>query len=401
MIKMVKVPVAIEDEDKKNRNEKYRIVRAMLKEAQTLGNKAIRILAGLDSGVFSTDLAEDGKPTPVDTFVYRKVKEGRKLLSSQSMASLLRNYVRPMHKAARKKNSIPSIRNPVMPVISRGTKILQKENQFEIIPPGLNKLTEAGFISFVSRFSHKDKGSISIVKNLMESKYKLKDSLLVEKDRLLFFLLAYEPPKIVTAPEKEKKCVAVLTREIPITCTTGQNKPRKFIGNSSDILAAKAGFRQRRFREMKRQGLKTRSVNWVVTAKEKKWTDAICHQLARQLINFCLGEKCGTLVLNQEGKCSVPASSLVPKIMDKAKQNGITVIENTAKWPKKNTCPNCGNEEGLEKHKRSNYKCTKCGHWFNSDEVFAKKIYESKQENEKNEKNDADELEQTPNGDIV
>ncbi len=378
-IKMVKVPVAIEDEDKKTRDEKYKIVRAMLKEAQALGNKGIKILAGLDSEVFSTDLGEDGKPTAIDTFVYRKVKEGRKLLSSQSMASLLRNYVRPMYKTARKKNSIPSIRNPVMPIISTGTRILQKEKQFEIIPPGFNKLTEAGSISFVSRFSYKDKGSYSIVQNLMEGKYKLKDSLLIEKDRFMYFLLAYEPPKTVTAPEKERKCVAVLTSEIPITCVLGQNKSRKFIGNSDDIFAAKAGFRQRRFRDMKRQGLKTRSVHWELTDREKKWTGAICHQLARQLINFCLKEKCGTLVVNQEGKCAVPASSLIPKIMDKAKQNGIIVVENVMKWPKKVACPDCGNEEGLEKRKRSNYKCPKCECYFSSDELFANKIYEAEE----------------------
>jgi len=100
-----------------------------MQEAQFLGNACIRYAIAFNSGLVpQEDDSKKGKPVPVDTRIYRLLTVKRKYLPSGMLATLARNHAAKMFKTANKdawagRKSLPTIRNPLLPVRHTGTTI--------------------------------------------------------------------------------------------------------------------------------------------------------------------------------------------------------------------------------------------------------------------------------------
>ena len=218
--KVVKIPVRIIDEDKKISNVKYRALCELMREAQYLGNMAIRYgIAMKLKNLVPPEFKEDGKVKPLDSRIYDVLMTKRKYLDASIVATLGRNHALKILNRIDKdawagRKSLPTFKSLFIPFRHQCTKIYEAEingnKQFIITPQGFGgkwlsddlvkkvsdgKITgipnEVKKLVFISMFSWKHKGSLEIISRVVSGEYKLRDSQIQKKTKncLFFFLI--------------------------------------------------------------------------------------------------------------------------------------------------------------------------------------------------------------------
>lgn len=414
VVRVVKVPVSIMEDDEKIRRMKYRALDKVMYESQYLGNTAIRMCVALGMKELTpTEIdSETGKEVSLDTRIYRLISPKRKLLNSGSLSSMLRNYAAKLYRTSNKdawagRKSIPTIRNPFVYIRHQGTKIVAldgKTVQFQITPSGFNGqwipdtliseisdlepscvLPNQRTLVLKSVFSWKDKGSADIVSRVISGEYKMCDSQITKENGRLFFALSFRKPVIEAQLDPNKVCGVDLGVVIPAVCALAKGKERAYLGNGDDVWAARSRFRSLRRREQSRNGLYDLSNNWNRSESEDRWIQNYYHCLTREIVKFCLKNGCGVVHVedlsslrskqqdNEYRRLMWVPSKLVTMLGHKVDEYGISMViinpRNTSR-----RCPECDHIDKGNRVSQSQFVCQKCGYKDNADYVGARNI---------------------------
>jgi IS605 OrfB family transposase len=398
---VVRIPLRIVEDDAKIRSLKYRVLREMMREAQYLGNMAIRyaIAFGLEGMPQEID-PKKKKPVPLDTRIYRILAAKRKLLSAGTVASIGRNHAAKMYRTSNRdawagRKSLPTFRSAFLPFRHQGASIaevtLGREKQFSLTVPGFKNIlsddvlkTVAGKvpppelppdkrgIALESCFSWKDQGAVEIVARVVSGEYSFGDSQLQLDDRGLMAFLVYRFDHEKQKLDPARVCGVDLGVVIPAVCALSDGPARQFLGDGGDVHAARSKFRAQRRRRQRRMGMISRSVKWEMSEAEKNWIQTYYHGLTRGVIRFCLRHGCGTI--HVEDLTRLRGSDLeseyrrlmwIPStffnlLAYKAKLEGIEIIRvnprNTSR-----RCSECGHIAKENRRSQSQFVCVKCG----------------------------------------
>ncbi len=184
----------------------------------------------------------------------------------------------------------------------------------------------------------------SLLKNVMNGKTKLCTSQIQLKKGKIFMLGVFEIEKTENLLKPERIAEAALSIEFPVTVKTAKSKLQ--IGSKEEFLYRRLAIQAARKRTQ--QGIryaksgkgykrKTKAVDRF-RERERNYIDNRLHVYSRQLIDFCIKQQAGTLVLiNQEKKMAVAKEEefvlrnwsyygLIEKIKYKAEMAGIEII---------------------------------------------------------------------------
>jgi hypothetical protein len=179
------------------------------------------------------------KQVPLDTRIYRTLKDERKYLDAATYATLTRSAANVLKKSDKDawagRKSLPTYRALFVPFRHQGTKISEiidnKNIQFVIEPPfGKNWLSDELVkdlkssysvsesqrkLKLVSCFSWKDAGAVEIIKRIVAGEYLFTDSQIKRKDKDLFIFLTYKLKVVQAELDPEKICGVDLGYSIP------------------------------------------------------------------------------------------------------------------------------------------------------------------------------------------
>lgn len=406
--KVVKVPVRINEPDDAIRTIKYRAVDVILNEARYLGNMAIRYYVAFRLKEIPAEVdTKSGKTVPIDTRVYRILAKERKFLPSACLATLARNFAATRVKTDDReawagKKSLPTFREKFFPFRHTGTTLVEVEEsgatQFVISPDGfksvawlsdelvdevkkdldINMVSHQRPLELISTFSWKDHGSVEIVKRICSSKYKLADSMLkrTKSGLMAFLIFKHEAEQPVLDPGTI--CGVDLGVVVPAVCAMNNSPKRAYLGDGSDVWAARSKFRAQRKREQKRRGLYSMSKKWKRSQKEDNWIHTYYHTLTRGVIKFCIQNGCGIIQMedlsilrskdreNEYQRLMWMPSKFYELLSYKASEQGIEVIKinprNTSR-----RCSACGHIAKDNRSEQAKFLCKKCGFKANAD----------------------------------
>ena len=399
--KTVKVPVRLADSNEKIRKTKYKALDKVMREAKYLGNMAIRYAIAFSLKNIPDEInPETGEEVPIDTRIYRILSEERRYLPSACTSTLGRNYAGKLFRNSDRdawagKKSLPAYKSNFLPFRHNGTKlnnlVQNGIEQFTIVPDGFSGkwltdelIIESGGtpkefkkenkkLTFVSNFSWKDKGSAEVVKKICVGKYKLKDSIVKKtyKNMIMFFLTySFEKDKTILDPKKV--CGIDLGVVVPAVCAVNFGPQREYIGQREDVWAARSKFRAQRRREQKRAGLYSKTKQWKRSNKENNWIHTTYHTYTRQAINFCLNNKCRTIIVedlsdlrkddskNEYKRIMWIPSKFQTMLQYKADELGIKVLKIPPQYTSLR-CSACGNISKKNRISQSKFLCEKCG----------------------------------------
>lgn len=405
--KVVKVPVALADDDAALRLLKYRALDDLMSEARYLGNMAIRYsLAFRLHGIAKVD-PRTGKDAAPDTIIYGILAKERKFLSAAVIATLARNFAGKMVRTVDRdawagRKSLPTFRALFIPFRHQDTKIeetpVKGVRQFAIAPAGFADFPHADLIAkhtkgvkekhaefdpasiapeqrrlrLLSRFSWKDDGAAEVVARIQRGEYKLCDSQLRKDDGELMLFLTYKftPPPVKLDPAKV--CGVDLGVVIPAVCALNDGPQRANLGNGADVWAARSKFRAERRRAQRRLGLYTRSQQWQRSEKEDRWIQTYYHALTRGVIKFCLQHGCGTIHMedlealragqqeDEYQRLMWMPSKFHTLLAYKAKELGIEIIKINPRNSSRR-CSACGHTQKENRPEQNKFICLKCG----------------------------------------
>ena len=86
LIKTIKVPLTIVEDDKELKNDKFEYVRKALWETVKIANHAVKIFNAIECELVDMDMA-------FTTFAYQECCKIREFVSSESVAGLTNNYI--------------------------------------------------------------------------------------------------------------------------------------------------------------------------------------------------------------------------------------------------------------------------------------------------------------------
>lgn len=429
MIKTVNVPVVIDGTEDEVRLVKYKAMDIILREAKYLGNKAIRFCIAYDLSVGKervfqpTD--EEGNTVAIATATYRHLAKERRFLPAGSMASLSNNYASKMYRAHNKlawrgEKSLPTYRNPILPIRHAGTKITaaasDDEKQFLIVPDGFSSggwlsdelLKEAECKAEIAKgdkplvfrtvFSWKDAGSIAILERVISGEYTVKDSTLRKawkfdkasgkKKPRFFFAMVYEIPDSKVVLDKSIVCGVDLGVMIPVYAALSNSPKRMSYGSFEDVWAARSKFRAQRRRKQARLGMRSKRTDYEMSEAERNWVNNFYHGATRSIIKFALQNNCGTIHIedltalrtrelaedNSDRQRVVWVPSKLAQMLDyKCKEFGIDLVKinprNTSR-----RCSSCGHIDKASRVSQSKYICVNCGEEMNADYNAARNI---------------------------
>lgn len=413
MVRVVKVPVRVDDPSDQVRLLKYAALDELMNEARYLGNMAIRysIAYGL-KGIPKVD-PRTGEPAAPDTIIYGILAGEKKYLPSAIIATLARNFAAKLVRTNNRdawagKKSLPTYRNPFIPFRHQGSSITESadpgDKQFVICPGGMSSgkwITEdliasslaklikrkklpadtsaASFekcdrsLRLRSTFSWKDKGAAEIVHKIAAGEYTLCDSMIQRsREGDLMCLLIYRAKREHMPLDPAKVCGVDLGVVIPAVCATNTGPERLYIGNGEEVWAARSMFRAQRRRSQRVAGIYSKTRQWERSEKEDRWIHTYYHALTRQIINFCLKQGCGTLhiedlaALRRDDAESefrrlmwVP-SKIASMLEYKCKDAGITLVMVNPRNSSRR-CANCGHTAKENRRSQRDFVCQKCG----------------------------------------
>jgi hypothetical protein len=408
--KTIKVPLVINEDNKEIRDLKYRALSRAMGETRYLANKAIRYLIAYGLKDIPKALKPDGKEMHPDTRVYQLLKEERKYLNSVCYAAALRKASQVLNTTNRDawagKKSLPGFTSLFLAFRAGSAKIEKIESrrgdvQFKVTP-GLGErwLTDQLIadlnedknkrksknesvcsiedaqrgMSFISCFSHKDRGALEVIQRIVSGEYLFSDSIIkkIEKhdsrDRKttkFMAFISYKHKIVAEILDIEKVCGVVLGATTPAICMTNLSSQRFIIGDGYDVMAAKAMFRAQRRRKQRRLGHYTKSTKWERSKTEKNWVDTYCHALTRQIIKYCIQNGCGTLRFAEVGTFT-PIISAPYKVKSmlayKAAEKGIAMeICETEIGGKCSSCGHVGSDDESHVISKNSFECGKCG----------------------------------------
>lgn len=399
-IKVIKVPIVIDEPDKILRDIKYKAFNEVMAEARYLGNLAIRyaIAYGLEKIQKEVD-QESGELVPIDTAIYRHLGEKRKFLAAANMATLARNFAVKLYRNTNKdawsgRKSLPTYKSSFVPIRSTGTKISAVERngtkQFMIVPQGFisewlsdelvakvhpGKVTVEKArqkLSLVSCFSWKNHGAVEVMQRIVSGEYKLADSQIQRGNKGLVAFLSYKFDSAPPALDPNRVCGIDLGVVIPAVCAVNDSPKRAFLGDGKDVWAARSKFRAQRRRQQSKDGLYTKTKNWQRSEKEDNWIQTYYHALTRQVIKFCLQNGCGKIHMEdlstlrkEEVKSEFKRLLWVPSkfydlLLYKAKELGIEIIKTNPRNTSKR-CSECGHISKANRKTQKDFVCEKCG----------------------------------------
>lgn len=410
MIKTVKVPIRIQEDNESIRKIKYRALDKIMSEARYLGNMAIRYAIAYNLKNIYENLEEK---LSLDTRIYRILIKERTYLESGVIATLSRNFAIKLFKNSNKdawtgKKSLPTYKSLFCP-IRNTTKIKKDDQQFIISPAGFGgkwlsddliekvckqlKLENPEInrkdkkLNFISYFSWKDDGSKSIVNRIFSGEYKLCDSQFqkTKKGLMLYLSYKFEPERVLL--DANKVCGVDLGYSVPAVCAVNFGPQRFFIGDGGDIWAARSKFRSQRRRQQRRLGLYSKTKKWIQSDKEINWIRTYYHALTKKIINFALQNNCGKIYIedlstlrkkemeesNEYKKLIWVPSKFRELLSYKAAEAGIELVlinpRNTSR-----RCSKCGYISKENRKSQKDFICQQCGCKINADYNGARNI---------------------------
>jgi len=400
MIKVVKVPVRITEENEELRKVKYRALYKVMDEARYLGNMAIRYAIAFSLKDVPKEQDEHGKQIPLDTKIYRILTKERRHLDAGTVATLERNFASKLFRNSNKdawagRTSIPTYTSAFVPFRHQGTTVRQTEGneakQFIIEPAGfkgkwlsdklisevsdksdINPDDEERKLGLISIFSWKDRGSLEVVSKIASGEYRLSDSQIQRghKGLMVYLTYSFEPVKPQLNPDKI--CGAQLGAFVPAVCAVNFGPQRTYIGKGEDVWAAQSKFRSVRRRRQSREGLYSKTKAYEHCEKEKNWIHTYYHALTRQVIKFCLQHGCGTIQVEDLNKVhekdreseSRSLLRIPSKFNDfleyKAKEQGISIVKVNPRNTRRRCCE-CGHISKENRKSQSQFVCEDCG----------------------------------------
>lgn len=339
--KVVKIPVRILDESDEIRTIKYKALDEILYESRYLANKGVQFLAALKLKKADGERLipfvvneKTGKYMSTSGRLYSMLTPMRKHLPSQALSAMCRFYVEKEYKIAMKngvnigERHLPAFKSMFVPIHAHGTEIVASEDgQFVIYPEGFQSAKwlsdslidevseikedskdsvdiprESRPLAFVSTFSWKDKGSRAIVSRVISGEYSLCDSQIAKnpdapKGKQWFVLISYKFNPVQQKLDPNRVCGVDMGVSTPAVCAVNFGPQRAYLGQGSDVLAARAKFRARRRSSQRRKGLRSKSVQWKPSKEEQNFIDTYYHLISRRIIQFCIQHGCGTLHL--------------------------------------------------------------------------------------------------------
>jgi IS605 OrfB family transposase len=403
-VKVVKVPVRIEEPDEEIRRLKYRALNRIMDESRFLGNMALRYYVAYRLPEVPKPVnPETGESIGVDKAIYNILQREKKHLPAGSLATLAYNHAKSRFSTDNRdawagRKSLPTYRSRFLIIRKQGTGISEVEVegnvQFAFKPSGfvdgswlsdglikevtlkdeeaLDPVKENRRLRLVSTFSWKDSGAREIVSRIVSGEYTMSDSQLIRRNKDLFFFLTYKFEPEQTELDPAKVCGVDLGVVIPAVCALKDGPQRAYLGDGGDVWAARSKFRAQRRREQRRKGLYSKSRKWMRSAKEDNWIHTYYHALTREVIKFCLQHGCGTIhmedltklrqrdVLSEYRRLMWVPSKFHEQLAYKAAEAGIEIIRinprNTSK-----RCSQCGHISRGNRRNQAHFVCEECG----------------------------------------
>jgi hypothetical protein len=400
IIKTVKVPARIAEENDELRKIKYRALFKVMDEVRYLGNMAIRYAIAFSLKDVPKERNEQGKQLPLDTRIYRILIKEKRHLDSGTVATLERNFASKLFRSLNKeawagRKGLPTYTSTFVPFRHQGTTIKEFKKcgstQFIIEPAGfrgkwlsdqlisevsdpsgINPSNEQRKLSLISSFSWKDRGSLEVVSRIAAGEYRLSDSQIQRGTKGLMVYLTYSFEPIKPQLNPDRICGVNLGSVSPAVCAVNFGAQRMYIGKGEDVWAARSKFRSQRRRRQSRRGLYSKRKTYGQLKKEKDWINTYYHALTRQVIRFCIRHGCGTIQIRDVAKFSEKAAECefrsllsIPSKFDqlleyKAKEQGIRILKvNDRNTDQK--CTECGHISCKNRKSQFQFVCEQCG----------------------------------------
>lgn len=409
--RVIKIPVRILEEDEDLRIRKYKALDEMMREARYLGNMAIRYAIAFKLDGIPKEIDEKkGTPVHLDTRIYRILTQKKRWLNASTVATLSRNFALKVLKSIDKdawegKKSLPTYRSLFVPFRHQGsalTAFMENDRTQFLIEPSFGRewLSDEMAIALqkdtpiadkqrrlvlASCLSQKDQCAREIIQRIATGQYPMGDSQIKLSGRNLTVLLTYKMKQVRPELDPERVCGVSLGVYVPAVCAVNFGPQRLFIGNGSEIWAARSKFRAERRRKERGLGADTGATRGVRSEKEERWMHTYCHALTRQVIRFCLEHGCGRIQMEAPemprrggswnyGVHLVSSPSKFCALLDyKAQESGIRIVKihpgNSAC-----RCSRCGHRTKADRNTEPLFACVLCGRRVNADYNAARNI---------------------------
>jgi IS605 OrfB family transposase len=442
-LKTIKVPIRIVEYDSTLRNLLYRCINAYLNEAVDVQNTALKYIMAYRSGLLREEL-QNKKEIRMVGHELKPQTHLTVMVSGDIIDNAIKNVIEEVNKVQKEGGNFPNYKNPIFLVRNRDIKMYQLQGEridqyhFNFNPftnkKSMNKkLNEIdneidnndnkyiktqleykkelliiqhayGKIDFQSCFSHRDKSQPVEVSKIISGEYKLCDSSLSKDNGKLFLNLSVKCPVKPAVLDPNKICGVDLGVNVPAYVATNFNLDRRIIGNSYEINAYRT-----KCKHINRRKQAVGDIDNLNT-KAKKWQSTYNHNMAKQIIEFCLKNNCGTIQLedlknikNNQIKLNKELTpdqkqevkkknkwnkhlwwtpyQLLQYITHKASKYGINVVTINPKNTSR-TCSKCSHVDTTKTNvcriKRDTYICNKCGERFHADYNAARNIAQYK-----------------------
>lgn len=281
------------------------------------------------------------------------------------------------------KSNIPLFKDLSIPIYGGKSKIwIESESDKEeektrevwyFKPPSLNNIT------FKMINVHKDNNIKVILERVISGEYKFSFSSLIRDGKFWYLHLSYSFEKeVIDTFEPELVLGIDLGWVVPAYAGFNTGKVRQQFGDSEQLQRFKTQIKSRRRKisskrnEMKNGHGKNRSMQALIALqkKESNFVKSYNHTISKNIIDFCLKNKCG--VINMEALTSGVKKNkflteywsyyqLQNMIEYKAKEYGISVKyvnpRNTSKM-----CSKCGHVSDNNRVTRDKFVCEECGY---------------------------------------
>lgn len=172
--------------------------------------------------------------------------------------------------------------------------------------PDGNYTFELFGVAFKTYFGRDLSGNEHILDSALAGEYKLCDSSIQLKGNKMFLLAVFKIPPTPVKLLPEKVCEATLSADYPIVATVG--KKSLMIGTAEEYLHRRVQIQRslQRLQEASRysKGGKGRKKKLESIERfhelEKNYVTTRCHQYSARLVDFCVKQKCGKLVLKKQ-----------------------------------------------------------------------------------------------------
>ena len=295
-------------------------------------------------------------------------------------------YAKERSEVARGKRTVRTYKNG-MPVPFTKSSIRQltfdaERNNFTFVFSGIPLITRLGR----DRSDNK-----TVLERIVSGEYQLCDSSYQIKDGKFFLLLAHKVPVEKHKLNKDRVLGIDLGVNVPLYGAINNKKDRIALGDRESFLNQRLKF-QKRKRQLQRdlkltnggKGRKKKlSALENLSNKERNFAKTYNHNLSREVINFALKHKCGTINLEDLSGFKKNTNDFILRnwsfyelqtmIEQKAKKVGIMVNKVKAKYTSQR-CNSCGHIDVDNRKSQSEFECTSCGHTESADYNAAKNI---------------------------